>query len=396
MTRTCLHHVPVYRPRAALLVRSWCSLRIAWLTLIMLLMRYDYCEGPTVEQARSDPLKKFVKWSGFELIAPLIVFVDLHYAFFNWYAAPYLTWESFHSTFTEGIYRYRVLGPHIVEALHDGLPSGIQKLTAQPEYMGRLLPEFDLSVYTTMVVVNFVAFAATLVIGRSLLRSSLGENYQPLYWLLTGWMLASTAVLTPYDFLAYFFLVATIAALEWKHSVAAYPALLILTVLGTLTRETQALAIAYAVSTLIAASAQRARMIVPRALVVAAAFFATYISLRVKLGWGRGLFDEITVGFNESALSLFGLSLAAAMMILVHLTAVRRSPDLPGLRRRLVVLHVLALPYWVVVAFAGNFFELRLFIPLAIVHAAAIVNQGGTSSADQVEAHRTSIVRAAS
>jgi hypothetical protein len=331
----------------------------------------------------SDSLTRFLRRPGFELVAPLVIFVDVNYAYFNWYAAPYLSWKTFHSTFGEGIYRYRVLGPDVVVALHDSLPRGIEKLTALPEYMARLLPEFDLSVYTTMVVVNFVAFAATLVIGRCLLRSVIPESYRSLYWLLIGCMIASTAVLTPYDFLAYFFLVATIAAFEWRRSAAAYPALLILTVLGSLTRETQALVIAYAVSTLIAASPRRARMIVPRAVLVAAAFCTTYVVLREDLGWDHGVFQRITLGINKSVLSVFGLGVAAAMLILVHLTAVRSSPGLPGLRRRLAVLHALALPYWVIVIFTGNYFELRLFIPLAILHAAAIVNQRGVRTFDQ-------------
>jgi hypothetical protein len=341
----------------------------------------------------SASLTRLIKRPGVELVAPLVLFVDLNYAYFNWYAAPYLTWKTFHSTFSEGIYRYRVLGPDVVVAVHDSLPSGIQKLTAQPQYMARLLPEVDLSVYTTMVLVNFVAFAATLFVGRRLLRSVLPESYRSLYWLLTGCMLASTAVLTPYDFLAYFFLVATIAALEWRRSFAAYPALLILTVLGGLTRETQALVIAYAVSTLIAASPLRARMIGPRLLLVAAAFCTTYVVLREDFGWDHGFFERITFGINASALSIFGLGVAAAMLILVHLTAVRSSPDRPGLRRRLVVLHALALPYWVMVIFTGNYFELRLFIPLAILHAAAIVNRTGVRTLDQQETDSTSCVR---
>ena len=346
-------------------------------------------------QPRSDSLTRLLTSPGFELVAPLFLFLYLHYAFFSWYAGTYLTWESFVSTFAEGVYKYRMLGPHVVVALHDALPTGIRHLFAQPEYMARLLPQHDLSVYNTMNLINFVAFAATLVIARSLLRSVLPGNYQSLYWMLIGWVLASAAVVTPYDFLAYFFLVATIAAFEWRRSAIAYPALLMLTVLGSLTRETQALAIPYAVSTLIAASPGRARMIVPRVLVVAAAFGTTYVMLRANLGWEHGVFQSIQLYINQSALGAFGLVVATAMLILVHLTAVRSAPYLPDLRRRLLVLYALALPYWATVIFAGIYFELRLFIPLAMVHAAAIVNRRGTRTSDDEKAHTTSAVTTA-
>ena len=323
----------------------------------------------------SSALVRFVQRPSFELVAPLIGFLYLHYAFFSVYAADYLTRASFASHHAEGIYRYRVLGKWLVLAVYDAMPDRFRDvLSHQPEYIANRVPQFDMSVYTTMVAVNFIAFAALVVIGRHLLRSRVPGGYQPLYWMLLGWLLLSSAIVTPYDFLAYFFLVATIAALEWRRSVYAYPALVVLTVLGALTRETQALVIPYAIATLVAAAPGRSRVIVPRALVVAATFMATYVALRADLGWRQGLFQNITLESNVSALSVFGLVVAALMITLIHLTAVRCAPG-AHLRRRLIVLHVAALPYWATVIFAGFYFELRLFIPLALIHAAAIVNQ---------------------
>jgi hypothetical protein len=325
----------------------------------------------------STSLTRLLRHPCFELLAPPACFVYLHYAFISVYAAPSMTWKAFRPHFAEGIFKYRVLGPDVVVWLHDAMPAGIRnQLATRPDTIALGVPQFDLDLYNTIFLVNFVAFVGTLVIGRSLLRSCLPDNYHSLYWVLIGCMLASTAASTPYDFLAYFFLVTTMAALEWRHAVIAYPALIILTVLGSLTRETQALVIPYAISTLIAASPSRPTVIVPRVLMVAAAFCTTYVALRANLGWAHGIFEGTTFGW-QGVLSVFGLVVATAVLILVHLAAVGGAPG-PGVRRRLLVLHALALPYWAIVIFGGFYFEVRLFIPIAMVHAAAIVNRSDT------------------
>jgi hypothetical protein len=137
-----------------------------------------------------------------------------------------------------------------------------------------------------------------------------------------------------------------------------------LMIVGTATRETQVLCLAYA-----AAWAGMHGRPIPwtRLLVMGVSFLAVYVSLRIGLGFSQAVASHRTFPWwlaDPLALATIG----SAGLLVWSLAAIQLTDGTaPRVRRGLIWLYVWSLPYLVMIAVVGLPRELRLIVPIALL-----------------------------
>jgi hypothetical protein len=256
-----------------------------------------------------------------------------------------------------------VLGPFLLLGVVDALGHLEQKLPIHA--WGRNLlaanQPFEYHVYEGYVILNTGALVLWSIAFGLYLRKILPSRSELADLLLIAvqaTIALTSFTVTPYDHLSYLFI-----TLLFCGFVGSSPAwlLVVITVLGTLTRESMALAVlacgAYAtLPSLLHPSPLRSRF-----WLIGAAFVATYVGLRVVFGFGGALVENGMLGVNFARadfLSLIGIAFGVMVATLPSLFV--------GFSRRQRFFLVGALPYWVVILLSGVWFEVRLYVPVLL------------------------------
>jgi hypothetical protein len=260
-----------------------------------------------------------------------------------------------------GISRYRVLGPYLLLQIVGALQHLERALPIHAWNRNILVAvtPFDYHVYEGYVLLNGAAFVVWSVVLGLHLRLVLGprQALADLLLLTTQTVIALTAfTVTPYDHLSYLFI-----TLLFCGFVAEYPSWLLVgvTVLGALTRESVVLAILAAGATvgvpaLVGPSSQRLRF-----WLICAAFAATYLALRLALGFESALVETQMVGVNFQRIDVLSILGVTFGLIAAMLPALFTS-----FSRRQCVFLLATLPYWAVILWSGIWFEARLYVPV--------------------------------
>jgi hypothetical protein len=263
----------------------------------------------------------------------------------------------------EGISRYRVLGPFLMLRIVDALDHLEQKLPIHAWGRNILAANrpFEYHVYEGYVILNTGALVLWSILFGLYLRKILSPRSElaDLILIAVQAVIALTSfTVTPYDHLSYLFI-----TLLFCGFVSQYPAwlLVVITLLGTLTRESMALAVlgcgAYAtLPSLLHSSPLRWRF-----WLIGASFIGTYLGLRLVFGFGGALVENGMLGVNfgrADFLSLIGIAFGLTVALLPSLFV--------GFSARQRFFLVGALPYWVVILVSGVWFEVRLYVPLLL------------------------------
>lgn len=301
----------------------------------------------------------------------MIAFYFTQYGYSPLYGANTLTRTGFLEQYAGGVYRYRVLGTELVLGLNDLAGPTLQRLVGvRPEWMTRAVPGMDTGLFASHFLVNGAAFLVTSLILFRLLTGRLGASGLPVYLVLQVVILSAGWVITPYDFVGYALLVGAIAAFH-SHRAALAAATPVLIAIGTLNRETQALAVAYlAVAVLSQAATERRPRAVAMLAASALAFVLTYAGLRLALGVDdTSAIQKVTFGV-QSAQSMIGVVMALLTLYVVQKVATSAAG--PGAGRAAIFGFGVMLPYLAVVALSGFYVEYRLFVPVFLVQALLI------------------------
>lgn len=286
----------------------------------------------------------------------------------------------FNLQYDNGIYRYRVLGRVLVIGLSDVVNS----VTGGPSVTGAYAATFhaEASLFTGFVIVNGVSLVAfALLVYVVTVRTS---KWLPPFLVLVTMTALSAYVVTPYDFLSYALIAATLTVALMGRA-RSWVWCLPLTVAGMMTRESFfVVAAALLAVRLSERGSIRELHIVSApsdwlwraAEAVVAGSLATYFLLRLLLSDGTdpNSFLQSTPGMTNVnwaslvALVIVGLGGLAGASLLPP--ADRRDPQIADRRRRaLALLWVFSSPYLIVSAVGGVWSEaLRLVLPVAICH----------------------------
>lgn len=308
-------------------------------------------------------LSKYLYVMMLAVALPFLVGYVVHYGFGTNYTNEVFHEEGFRDQYESGIYRYRVLGRHLLLGTYELIRSDfflsrlVRSQCPSPPVGALMLDdEADSAFYASYFALNtfFLVICSILMYailaGAPPLERTLKLILLPLLIGLTQY------VVCPYDTLSYAFILVTFL-LILKPFKYRLPLLLLALAAGTLARETAAVAIPF----FIAHNWKDISRGEPRKLgwlgLLVGTFLATYLLLRVALGFDGALWENVRLLDNLSSLRcLLGFS---ALGIVAYPLAV-----MSGNRRKCLVFIIASSPYWLAMLFIAVTWELRLWVPI--------------------------------
>lgn len=281
--------------------------------------------------------------------------------------------EAFVGQYRHGVYQYRVLGRELVLAVGRVLHHFNVVLHTTATDIGHGRPPADL--FTAFVVVNGVALVAlaSVLYLATVARPGAGD-WRLSYVVLIVLVALSGYVVTPYDYLGYFFTVAAVVTALQPRSFAP-PLCLVLACAGTATRESFVVAVAAVAAVLLGRHGWRAlaRWRDPlwwSGVALAAGWLGTYVTLRVVVGDepGTSLWMRMPRELNWQMSTPVALVFLALGMATLQLT----WPALAGHARvgwrwTRLWFWILSAPYLAACVIGGIWFEaLRLVLPVVL------------------------------
>ncbi|MGI8939899.1 MAG: hypothetical protein ACR2JF_17120 [Iamia sp.] len=303
-----------------------------------------------------------------ELALALFAYAATSVGYASWWSEVTFSQPRFDEQYHSGIYRYRLLGTELVEAVTDlvGNPLGARLGSAQSG-----------EVFTGLVVVNGIAFVGFVALAGALLsRAGITGPRRTVLQLLTILLVTLTAyVVTPYDDLSLLWMGAVVLA-AWSRPPwdALAPGFM---VLGVLTRETALLAGVALVAVVLADDRSRREQQVAWSTLGAGA--VAYVGLRIALGGPFQVRQAVSLDENlTTPVRWIGLAMAAVLLVAWSaLTAEVVEPAESSAPRRRWF-YLLSLPYLLLSAATAGWFEVRVLVPLLL--ADLWIRLPGTSS----------------
>ena len=304
---------------------------------------------------------RWKSFGAFALLAvalPLLAFVVMHLFVFTNYTGDVFHEEGFVTQYSSGIYRYRVLGRELLLLTHEVVrafvPEAPLSLPRDPQATWPFYCSY-LLVNGLFAIATSVAFYTLTFVRKDEPRDIDLAAY--LCFLLVSAI--SYSAVTPYDQMSYFFLAASFLATRNENQWAAHLGLAVVTVLGLLTRETQAL-FTPAICTTARFGDRRLR----RRRLWAGAFhlivFAVcYLGLRFHYGFEHGLIHSVP---SRSWKHFASLLFWPPLFVLAWFFALRKVRD----PRIAALFFGLSLPYSLTIAVSGLYAEFRLLVPLIL------------------------------
>jgi hypothetical protein len=259
-----------------------------------------------------------------------------------------------------GIYRYRLLG-------RDALLWTYHALLLYVKEKPFPLPQeanAQFVFYTAFVVLNGCFFFLSNLVLLGLLwikREGFRDAELSAYFFYTLLLTLSMAVVTPYDQMAYFFILVGLFALKTMPRIAGVVLFAASVILGALTRETEMLAGSVLATVALCGNRKRARQwwfLLALHLVL---FSGVYLWLRIHLPGEINVIAQVNLGGSSRArfltTPLYPLLFAASVLLVLRM----RNEMKPAL-----VLFAMSAPYLVTILVSGIYTELRLMVPILL------------------------------
>lgn len=270
----------------------------------------------------------------------------------------YYNLERFERTHTDGIQKYRVLGREVVLVVYDLLEqANVSSFISIP------VDTPDETMFLSLFIVITVGFILWSIVFYRLINK--WDNDPTKLFIITCFLISMSFFRTnAFDALSYFFITAGILTFHQK-SARGLILYSIIIVLGTLTREPQALVFSYAIVVAILTTKNTKRQLSKIGIGVII-YLLTYISLRLSIttAGSTSIIQSITIFSNlRSPGVVIGLFVFAVWICLTYILVSEKisNPKLP-----IVMLLTASSPYLLLILIAGKWNELRLVIPICI------------------------------
>lgn len=304
--------------------------------------------------------KKIVEESILILMA-LCLTVFVYYGFITNMTIETFTLEQFTQKYTQGIFRYRVLGRELTMFMHSIIYT-IPFFT-RPDRMMEYLHTNTMTMYHTLFIVNSLCIGiSTFILSRITQLHFI--QLQPINRIVFVLLCASIIVLTqyaitPYDCLSYSILLASVyVVFHYQHRRnIMMPVLILLTIAGILTRESQFIFSAFlfaAYRTYHQSSSWTMKISTP--VTIAGISLLTYGVLRLYYG-----FEEAV--YYAGPLPVFTTIKYASVLFFVGLIFLLYVHSPEKNKRTLRLFFLFSVPYFFVLLKSGILAEARLWIP---------------------------------
>lgn len=265
---------------------------------------------------------------------------------------------AFAAQYYQGVYRYRIIGRDLLIEVYKLL----QAHFADRPYPLPRDPSASFLFYSAYVVSNGIYFGLSNVLLLSLLwvkKHGLPDRELSLYLSYTLLLAMSMAVVTPYDQLAYLFLLLGVLGTRAKHTSVGILLIAMSAVAGMLNRETEFLLASFLATLALFSPKPLAKRYVLYLLVDVVLSVGVYAAVRLLTPGDLQVIQAITYGGKWALQSVVvvGFLLASVIVMAMRLYA--------NVRPALIFL-VLSLPYGLAILMGGDIRELRLVIPVAL------------------------------
>lgn len=296
----------------------------------------------------------------FVIVIPVITILSTHIWMTTAYTRNVFHLQGFLTQYDSGIYRYRILGRHLLLAIyhllllhgHDTpLP-----LTIDPKATRYFYASYVLLNSACLFVTNLVLLI--LLWSRQKGISDLRCAFYFFTWLV---LMFSLYTVTPYDQLAYALMLVAFLAVSARPTWIAYVIVGAAAVLGGLTRETEFLVSPALWTVAMFTRGQMSRRFAALGHFHLAMFAACYVVLRMTISGPSRVMQGLTFGGGGRA-ALPGLLL---MSLIAYMALALFSREYPSRKPGLVFL-ALSFPYVLTVLLSGLLWELRLVVPIVL------------------------------
>jgi len=268
--------------------------------------------------------------------------------------------DDFVAQYGSSVYRYRLLGKELLLMTYRLLLHFLhEKPFPLPQEQGA-----QFVFYTALVLLNgaFFFLSNLTLLGLLWMKGSGFRDAElSAYFFYTLLLAMSMAVVTPYDQMAYFFLLLGLYAIRTMPKTTAIPLFAASVVAGALTRETELLAGSVIATVAIFHGREKARKWWGFLALHMALFATVYLWLRIRIPGTVEVVAKVSLGGQSRArfltAVLYPLLLAAAILLILRM----RSDARPAL-----VLLAASSPYIVAILLGGIYTELRLMMPVVL------------------------------
>jgi hypothetical protein len=292
------------------------------------------------------------------ILVPLLVLISTHLWLRSAYTSNVFHLQGFLTQYGSGIYRYRILGSHLLLSTFHLLA---RHRHDQPFSMPTD-PDATLLFYGSYVLLNAVFFFFSNLILLILLwdwKRGISDLRLALYFFLVLFLALSMYAVTPYDQLAYFLMLACFLSLRVRTPWITYAVLALGAIAGGLNRETEFLVTSALWTIALFAAPQEARRYLRTGLFHLLLFSACYLGLRAFLPGAPAIAGGLTLGGKWALPSLI---VVCALFSIATGISMREYPS----RKPSIALLVLSAPYILTILLGGQIRELRLLIPLLL------------------------------
>lgn len=303
-----------------------------------------------------------IRLASLGFVVPFVLSMVVYFGFTSSYTSGVFSEAGFRQQYETGIYRYRVLGRISLLAVHDALDA--QGPARAPRVLTLMDRDASPRLYTAYFLHNTFFLCLTCCALFFLFAAAVPERaawIADLTVVLLCLMMAITQyVVVPYDTMSYFFMAVGFVLTYRRQRPATLIALCAVVVLGTLTRETSALIVAFYAAVhhepLLKRPFRMSAHHVALALLVIG-FVSTYAGMRLVFGADQAFFKDFQLAYNLG--NPFGL---AGLFFFVAVLAILMAGG-PG-RREGALFLLASVPYVLFVLATAILWEIRLWVPI--------------------------------
>ena len=292
------------------------------------------------------------------ILIPLLVTISTHVWLRSAYTSHVFHLEGFLNQYSNGIYRYRILGPKLLLTIYHFLADHFKD---QPFPMP-IDDHATLLFYGSYTVLNAGSFFFLNLLLLLFLwdwKKGISDLRLACYFFLVLVVTLSTYVVTPYDQLAYLLMFVGFLSVRARAPWMGYVVLTLVAVAGGLNRETEFLLTPALFTVALFAPSVESKRYFRAGLYHLVLFAACYLGVRAFLPGSAVVVAGLTLGGKwpiESLVVVSALFYIGICLVIREYAAFRPS----------AVLLILSAPYIATIFIGGEIRELRLLVPLLL------------------------------
>lgn len=320
------------------------------------------------------------------VVISLCLSIFVYYGFITNMTIETFTIQEFAQKYTDGIFRYRVLGREIAMFIYHCIHT--IPFFSRPDRMMEYLKSDSMTMYHALFILNTLCTSlCTFILHMISKNTNISlQGISRIFFVLscTACISITQYTITPYDTLSYVFLLSsTLIILRYDTNRKLMILLLMIHAIGgILTRETYFIfsAFLFALFLVHKRTFQKGMSIQIPIITVATSLFV-YVALRVYYGFEEGL-------YYTGELPQYNTIKYASLLFFILIIALLYTHTSSINRRTIRIFFIFSIPYFAVILKSGILAEARLWVPHILLTAILSHLNIGTSNHHSMATHK--------